>query len=341
MFISDVIRQLIEGRDLTEEQAASAMDAVMSGAATPAQVAGFLVALRMKGETVAEITGCARTMRAHAVRISPRRAPLVDIVGTGGDGSNTFNISTAAALVAAGAGAVIAKHGNRAVSSRCGSADVLEALGVRLDLTPEEVCGCIEETGIGFMFAPLYHRAMKHAAGPRKELGVRTVFNILGPLTNPAGADSYVIGVYDAKLVPVVAHVLRALGARRGYVVHGSPGMDELSICGPTVAAAFTPEGVQELVIEPEDLGLRRAEPGALQGRDAQGNAQLIVGILRGHERGPARDVVALNAAAALVAGGVAQTLAEGVARAQAAIDSGAAYAKLEELRRYTRGQAA
>ncbi|OUM92943.1 MAG: anthranilate phosphoribosyltransferase, partial [Firmicutes bacterium ZCTH02-B6] len=203
MFIGEVLRILVERRDLSEEQAAAAMDAIMSGEATPAQVAGFLIALRMKGETVAEITGCARTMRAHAVRIQPGRRPLVDIVGTGGDGSNTFNISTAAALVAAGAGAVVAKHGNRAVSSRCGSADVLEALGVRLDLTPEQVCGCIEETGIGFMFAPLYHRAMKHAAGPRRELGVRTVFNVLGPLTNPAGAESYVLGVYEERLVPI------------------------------------------------------------------------------------------------------------------------------------------
>src|SRR5690606_4373158 len=226
MSFRDILRLLVEGHDLSEEQAAAAMDAVMRGAATPAQVAGFLVALRMKGETVAEITGCARAMRAHAVRIQPRRGPLVDIVGTGGDGSNTFNISTAAALVAAGAGAVVAKHGNRAVSSRCGSADVLEALGGRIDLTPEQVCGCMEETGIGFMFAPLYHRAMKHAAGPRKELGVRTVFNILGPLTNPAGADSYVLGVYEERLVPVLARVLHALGARRAFVVHGAPGMD-------------------------------------------------------------------------------------------------------------------
>ncbi|MFS8543529.1 MAG: anthranilate phosphoribosyltransferase, partial [Limnochordales bacterium] len=261
MSFRDILRLLVEGHDLSEEQAAAAMDAVMRGAATPAQVAGFLVALRMKGETVAEITGCARAMRAHAVQIRPRRGPLVDIVGTGGDGSNTFNISTAAALVAAAAGAVVAKHGNRAVSSRCGSADVLEALGLRLDLTPEQVCACIEETGFGFMFAPLYHGAMKHAAAPRKELGVRTVFNILGPLTNPAGAEAYVLGVYDGRLVPVVAQVLHALGARRAYVVHGAPGMDELSVCGPTTAAVVTEDGVRELVVEPEELGLERGDP--------------------------------------------------------------------------------
>ncbi len=341
MSISEALRLLVEGRDLTEQQAAAAMDAVMSGEATPAQVAGFLIALRMKGETVAEITGCARTMRAHAVRIRPRRAPLVDIVGTGGDGSDTFNISTAAALVAAGAGAVVAKHGNRAVSSRCGSADVLEALGVRLDLPPEEMAGCIDETGIGFMFAPLYHRAMKHAAGPRKELGVRTVFNILGPLTNPAGAERYVLGVYDPRLAPVLGRVLHALGAQQAFVVHGVPGMDELSICGPTTVAAVTPGGIQESVLVPEDVGLRRADPGVLAGGDAETNARRIVAILRGEEDGPARDAVALNAGAALVASGIASSLAEGVARALEAIRSGAAYHKLQELRRYTRGQAA
>jgi len=339
--IGEILRLLVEGRDLSEEQAAAAMDAVMSGEATAAQVAGFLIALRMKGETVAEITGCARTMRAHAVRIQPRRGPLVDIVGTGGDGSNTFNISTAAALVAAGAGAVVAKHGNRAVSSRCGSADVLEALGVRIDLTPEQVCGCIEETGIGFMFAPLYHRAMKHAAGPRKELGVRTVFNILGPLTNPAGAESYVLGVYEKRLVPVLARVLHALGARRAFVVHGAPGMDELSVCGPTAVAAVTEAGVEEFTIVPEEVGLGRGEPATLAGGGPEENAQRIVAILQGREKGPARDAVALNAGAALVAGGVAATLSEGVERAVESIDSGAALRKLEELRRYTRGQAA
>jgi len=341
MFIGEVLRILVERRDLSEEQAAAAMDAIMSGEATPAQVAGFLIALRMKGETVAEITGCARTMRAHAVRIQPGRRPLVDIVGTGGDGSNTFNISTAAALVAAGAGAVVAKHGNRAVSSRCGSADVLEALGVRLDLTPEQVCGCIEETGIGFMFAPLYHRAMKHAAGPRRELGVRTVFNVLGPLTNPAGAESYVLGVYEERLVPILARVLHALGASRAFVVHGAPGMDELSVCGPTTVAALSEQGVEEFTLVPEDVGLRRGDPAALVGGDAQDNAERIVAILDGREHGPAREAVALNAGAALVASGVATTLSEGVARALESIDSGAALRKLEELRRYTRGQAA
>ncbi|MBO8140974.1 MAG: anthranilate phosphoribosyltransferase [Firmicutes bacterium] len=341
MSIAEAISLLVQGQDLTEEQASAAMDAVMSGQATPAQVAGFLIALRMKGETVAEITGCAKSMRRCAVQIRPRRAPLVDIVGTGGDGSNTFNISTAAALVAAGAGAIVAKHGNRAVSSRCGSADVLEALGIRLDLSPEQVRDCIEETGIGFMFAPLYHQAMKHAAGPRRELGVRTVFNVLGPLTNPAGAQAYVLGAYDAKLVPVLAGVLRALGATHAYVVHGAPGMDELSVCGTTTLAEVTGDRVSEFVLAPEEVGLARSRPEELSGGTAEENARRIVAILRGEDRGPARNAVVLNAGAALKVAGLASSLLDGIAMAQESIDSGAAYRKLEDWRRFTRGQAA
>lgn len=341
MSIGDMIRLLVEGRDLSEEQAAAAMDEVMSGAATPAQVAGFLVALRMKGETVAEITGCARTMRAHAVRITPRRSPLVDIVGTGGDGSNTFNISTAAALVAAGAGAAVAKHGNRAVSSRCGSADVLEALGVNVDAEPSFVERCIEEAGIGFMFAPRYHQAMKFAAAPRRELGVRTVFNVLGPLTNPAGVQSYVLGVYDAALVPKMAHVLHELGVERAFVVHGAPGMDEFSICGETLVASVEPTGVRQFSMTPEDVGLQRAALASIMGGSVEDNAERVTMVLQGAETGPPRDAVILNAGAALVVAGLAGELRDGIAMAADAIASGKAYDALDALRRLSGGRAA
>lgn len=339
--ISEAIRKLVDREDLTEEQAAAAMEDIMSGRATPAQIAGFLIALRMKGETVEEIAGCARTMRRLAVTIRPRRQPLIDIVGTGGDGANTFNISTAAAIVAAAAGAGVAKHGNRAVSSRCGSADVLEALGVGVDVEPAFVQRCIEEAGIGFMFAPRYHRAMKFAAEPRRELAVRTVFNVLGPLTNPAGVQSYVLGVYDPELVPKLAYVLHELGVERAYVVHGAPGMDEFSICGETLVASVEPAGVRQFAMTPEDVGLRRAALASIMGGSVEDNAERIITVLTGAETGPPRDAVALNAGAGLVVAGLAKDLRDGVAMAVDAIASGRAYDTLETLRRLSGGRAA
>lgn len=313
----------------------------MRGRATPAQIAAFLVALRMKGETVSEITGCARTMRRHAITIRPQRERLIDIVGTGGDGSNTFNISTASAFVAAGAGAAVAKHGNRAVSSRCGSADVLEALQVDVDLEPTAVERCIEETGIGFMFAPLYHQAMKHALNPRRELGVRTVFNILGPLTNPAPVQGYVLGVYDPVLVPTLADVVLALGVERAFIVHGAPGMDELTVCGETVVAEVKGGRVRHYTIMPEDVGLPRAALASLMGGSAEDNAERILAILQGRDEGPPRDVVALNAGAGLVAAGLADTLQDGVDLAGQAIADGRAYEAFVSLQRFTKGRAA
>lgn len=341
MSINEAIRRLVDNEHLTEEQAEAAMDVVMSGEATPPQIAGFLIALRMKGETVSEITGCARTMRRRAVAIHPKRQPLIDIVGTGGDGCDTFNISTAAAIVAAGAGAVVAKHGNRAVSSRCGSADVLEALGVNVDLEPIQVQHCIDETGIGFMFAPRYHQAMKHAAAPRRELGVRTVFNVLGPLTNPAGVQRFVLGVYSADLVPKMAEVLQALGATRAFVVHGAPGMDEFSICGETVVASVSPTKIRRYTIAPEDVGLRRAALESIIGGSADDNAHRIMQVLQGIEQGPSRDAVAFNAGAGLVVAGLATELREGVNMALEAIETGRAYDTLAMLRRFSGGRAA
>lgn len=341
MSIHDAIRVLVDNENLTEEQAATAMDAVMSGEATAPQIAGFLIALRMKGETVSEITGCARTMRRRAVTIRPNRRPLIDIVGTGGDGCNTFNISTAAAIVAAGAGAAVAKHGNRAVSSRCGSADVLEALGVNVDTAPSHVQTCIDESGIGFMFAPRYHQAMKFAAAPRRELGVRTVFNVLGPLTNPAGVQRYVLGVYDAKLVPTMAAVLHGLGVERAFVVHGAPGMDEFSICGDTLVASVEPTGVRQFTVTPEQVGLRRAALASIMGGTVEDNAQRIMTVLRGDDQGAPKDAIAFNAGAGLVVAGLAGDLREGVAMAVEAIDSGKARDTLNALRRFSGGRAA
>lgn len=341
MSITEAIRMLVDNEDLSEEQAAAAMEAVMSGQATPAQIAGFIIALRMKGETVGEIAGCARTMRRHATPVRARRRPLLDIVGTGGDGSRTFNISTAAAIVATGAGATVAKHGNRAVSSRCGSADVLEALGVAVDLAPGQVERCIDEVGIGFMFAPRYHQAMKFAGPPRRELAVRTVFNVLGPLTNPAGVEHYVLGVYDAALVPKLAHVLYELGVQRAFVVHGAPGMDELSICGETLVASVGPKGVESFVLTPEEVGLKRAALASIMGGTVEDNAERILMVLRGQEQGAPKDAVVLNAAAGLVAAGVAENFREGVVLAERSIASGKAYETLEAWRRVAGGQAA
>jgi anthranilate synthase/phosphoribosyltransferase len=319
------------GGSLTEAQASEVMGLVMDGEATPAQIASLVTAMRMKGETVDEITGFARAMRARATPIRPRATGLLDTCGTGGDGLSTFNISTTTAFVVAGAGVPIAKHGNRAVSSKSGSADVLEALGVRIDIAPDEMARCIDEVGVGFLFAQALHASMRHAGGPRREIAIRTVFNILGPLTNPAGATRQLLGVYDPKLVPVLAEVAGRLGAVRVMVVHGHPGMDEVSASGPTTVAEFVDGAVRTYELDPESVGIAKISPRTIVGGDAEFNAQIVRDVLRG-VHGPARDTTLMNAAAALMVAGRAQDLAEGVAIARESIDSGSALARLEAL---------
>ena len=336
--IQDIIRKLLERDNLTEEEAAAAMTWVMEGQATPAQIAGLLVALRMKGETAEEITGFARVMRDKAVSVKPRRRPLADTCGTGGDRVKTFNVSTAAAFVVAGAGVAVAKHGNRSVTSKCGSADVLEALSVTIEMGPDDVARCIDEVGIGFMFAPRFHPAMKHAAPVRRELGVRTVFNLLGPLTNPARATAQVVGVPGPEWAAPLATVLSRLGVARAFVVHGACGVDEISISGETLVHEVRDGDVTSYSIAPEDVGLRSAAPESVSGGGAEENARVLVGILDG-ERGPKRDMVLLNAGAAIVAGGRAADLAEGIAVAAEAIDSGAALARLRHLQAFCAGK--
>ena len=325
------IGQLLDGQDLSRDDARAAMDTIMSGEATPAQIGGFLVALRLKGETADEIAGCAEAMRAHVLPVRPRRDDLVDTAGTGGDGGRTFNISTAAALVAAAAGAGVAKHGNRAVSSASGSADVLEALGFSLELPPERIAKSIDELGFGFLFAPTHHPAMKHAAPVRKELAARTVFNVLGPLTNPAGARAQVVGVYSPELVRTLAEVLAALGARRAFVVHGAAGIDELSPAGPNLVCEVVDGGVREREIDPLELGVPRCAPEELRGGSPEENAQAIRDVFAGADGGR-RDAILLNAAGAIAAGGHAEDLREGLELARAAVDSGAAGERLEAL---------
>ena len=326
-----VLARLLDGHDLTRDDARGAMDTIMSGEATPAQIGGFLVALRLKGETADEIAGCAEAMRAHVLPVRPRRDDLVDTAGTGGDGGRTFNISTAAALVAAAAGAGVAKHGNRAVSSASGSADVLEALGFSLDLPPERIAESIDELGFGFLFAPTHHPAMKHAAPVRKELAARTVFNVLGPLTNPAGARAQVVGVYSPDLVLTLAEVLAALGARRAFVVHGAAGIDELSPAGLNLVCEVVDGGVREREIDPLELGIARCAPEELRGGSPEENAQAIRDVFAG-ANGGRRDAILLNAAGAIAAGGHAEDLREGLELARVAIDSGAAGERLEAL---------
>ncbi len=347
--IKKAIARVVEREDLTEAEMIDVMDQIMSGEATPAQIAAFITALRMKGETVDEITGAARVMRDKVTRIRVGRNVLdidkddinveaetiLDTCGTGGSGTNTFNISTPVAFVVSACGVKVAKHGNRSVSSACGSADVLEALGVCLDVTPETVERCIGEIGLGFLFAPVLHGAMKYAIGPRKEIGIRTIFNILGPLTNPAGADCQVLGVYREELVEKMAHVLKNLGCRRGFVVHGLDGMDEITLTAETRMAEVSPRGVTLRTFSPEDLGLSRCSMDDLRGGDASGNAAVVRCILSG-EKGAKRDIVLVNAAFSLVAAGKATDPAEGMAMAAAAIDSGRAMTQLEKLVRLT-----
>lgn len=331
MDIKQAIARLVQGQDLTETEAEAVMEQIMSGQATTAQIGGFLIALRLKGETVGEVTGFARAMRRNATPVRSRRPLLVDTCGTGGDGRGTFNVSTMAAFVVAGAGLAVSKHGNRSVSSKCGSADVLQALGVRLDLSPERVGDCIDQVGIGFLYAPMLHPAMKHAIGPRREMGVRTVFNILGPLTNPAGAQVQVLGVYDEMLTEVMARVLGSLGSQAAFVVHGADGLDELSTTGPNRVSRLRDGQVRTTTLDPLDLGLPRAKLSDLEGGDAEENAAIFRAVLNG-EPGPRRDVVLLNAAAGLVAGGLADDLPQGLALAAQSIDSGAAQSKLDAL---------
>jgi len=329
--IGEIIAQLVEKRHLTREQAAQTMRELMDGRCTPAQIGAFLIALRMKGETVEEITGFAETMRALATPVPTQRRPLVDTCGTGGDYSGTFNISTAAAFVVAGAGVVVAKHGNRSASSRCGSADVLEALGVNLEADPQTVGRCIDEIGIGFLFARSLHSAMKHVAGPRAELKLRTVFNILGPLTNPAGACGQVMGVYSPELITPLARVLANLGTRRAFVVWGTDGLDEITLSGPTHVAEVRNGTVHEYDILPDELGFDCAPTEALRGGDVAQNVAILKGVLEGR-KGPQRDVVLLNAAAGILAGDGAEDWRPAVEKAETTIDSGAALAKLEQL---------
>lgn len=329
--LRDALEELVSGRDLESETARAVMDRIMEGSATDAQIGAILAALRAKRETVGELTGMALSMRDHAVRVE-LAVEAVDTCGTGGDGSGTFNISTAAAFVVAGAGQPVAKHGNRAQSSRCGSADVLEALGVVIQLPPEGVRRCVEEAGIGFLFAPAYHPAMRHAGAARRELGIRTVFNILGPLANPAQVRFQALGVADTNLAPSMAQVLQRMGHRHALVMVGAGGIDELGLDAPSHCYEVTPVGVRELEVDPAALGLPSAPIAALRGSDAEGNAATVRRVLAGEDDGPRCDVVLLNAAAGLVASDRAADMSEGLERARAAIGSGAALARLDAL---------
>ncbi|MGE5472891.1 MAG: anthranilate phosphoribosyltransferase [Ignavibacteriales bacterium] len=332
------IAKVIEGINLTENEAEEAMFIIMDGNATQAQIGGFLTALRMKGETVEEITGFARTMRKKAIGIYPKAGFFVDTCGTGGDCANTINISTGAAFVAAAAGVPVAKHGNRSVSSRCGSADVLEELGVIIDLQPEKVVKCIEEVGIGFMFAPNFHKSMSNAGGPRKELGVRTVFNILGPLTNPANASGQLVGVFKKELAETMAEVLLKLGVKKALVVHGSDGLDEITISGPTYVTELSEGKLFSYTISPENIGIQRSDSKELKGGDKIQNALVIKEVLNGQRNGAVRDAIVFNSAAALYVGNKVNNLAEGAILASEIINAGTAARKLEEFIEYTRG---
>ena len=328
--IKEAIAQLVDGHSLTMDEASAVMAEIMEGSATPAQFGSFVTALRFSGETVDEIAGLARTMRSKALRVQINE-PVVDTCGTGGDASGTFNISTTAAFIVAACGMKVAKHGNRAMSSRCGSADVLEALGVKIDLNPEQVQKCLEKVGIGFMLAPVFHPAMKFAAAPRKEVGIRTVFNILGPLTNPASARAQVLGVPKKDLTEKMAAVLKMLDCQHALVVHGEDGLDEVTVTGKTFIAELKDGKISSYEIAPEECGLARAQSGDLKGGTALENAELLRGILSGR-RGAQRDVVLMNAAAALIAGDKAAAFKEGITMAAAAVDSGKALQKLEEF---------
>ena len=329
--IQEAIRDLIAGVDLGRAKMRAVMEQIMSGQATDAQIGAFLVALRIKGETIDEIAGGAEVMREKATPIVTVRPGLIDTCGTGGDDSGTFNISTTVAFVACGAGLAVAKHGTRSISSQCGSSDVLTALGVNVEASPEKVGECIDEVGIGFLFAIALHGAMKHAIGPRRELATRTVFNILGPLTNPAGAKRQLLGVFDGALTEALAGVLRELGSDRALVVHGSDGLDEITLTGPTQVSELRDGQVSTRQIHPGDFGLQTVSAEALKGGDADHNARILRGVLDGEE-GPQRDVVLLNSAAAIVVGGLAEDITAGLEVARESIDSGKARQALDRL---------
>ncbi len=347
--LKQAIQKVVSRSDLSEEEMEAAMEVIMTGQATPAQIGAFITALRLKGETIEEITGAARVMRRKATRIRVKDdqinidrdeinldlETIIDTCGTGGDGTNTFNVSTTTAFVVAGCGLRVAKHGNRSVSSLCGSADVIESLGVNLDVPPAVVEKCLNQVGIGFLYAPALHGAMKHAIGPRREIGIRTIFNILGPLTNPAGANVQVLGVYEKDLTPVLAEVLGKLGSRSAFVVYGEGSLDEISIAGKTQLSELKDGRVDTYTIEPEDFGLPRANLDDIRGGDAQENAGIILSVLKG-EPGARRDIVLLNAAAALLAAGRATDFPDGITQAAEAIDSGRALEKLEGMKRIT-----
>ena len=331
MDMQTAIQTVISGKDLNASEMHHVMQLIMTGEATPAQVGGFLVGLRCKGETVEEITAAAEVMRDLASHVNVTNEHLVDTCGTGGDSSGTFNVSTCSSFVVAAAGGRVAKHGNRSISSNSGSADVLEAAGVRLDLTPQQVAECVNEIGVGFMFAPLHHSAMKHAIGPRREMGVRTIFNVLGPLTNPAGAPNQVLGVFSKELVEPLAHVLKRLGSNHVLVVHADDGMDEISIASPTFVAELKDGEVSSYTIRPEDFGMSRAELSQIHADDSAHSLEIIRAVFENAD-GPAKDIVCLNAGAAIYAAGLASTLAQGIETAQQVIADGLVNQKLEQL---------
>ncbi len=330
--LTDALAKVVDGHDIDRDEAHEAMACIMSGEATPAQIGAFLVALRMRGETAEQISGFAQAMRESSIRVHSRHPNLVDTCGTGGDALDTFNISTAAALVTAAAGIPVAKHGNRSVSSSCGSADVLKELGVRIDLIPAEVEVCLDEVGIGFLFAPSHHPAMKHAIGPRRELVLRTVFNILGPLTNPASATRQVLGVFAPELTELMARTLADLGSTHALIVHGMDGLDEISTLGETRVTEMREGAIETSTLTPEQLGMARVGPEEIAGGEPDVSAQMLIDAIAGNDSARA-DIVVLNAAAAIYTGGEADDLAEGVAKAREAIESGAAADKLGELR--------
>ncbi|MEN6486070.1 MAG: anthranilate phosphoribosyltransferase [Syntrophobacteraceae bacterium] len=335
--IRDSLKKIVLRQDLDEAEMSSVMSEIMSGEATDSQIGAFMGALATKGETFSELAGAARAMRRKATRIQVTADTVVDTCGTGGDRSHTFNISTTAAFIVAGCGVTVAKHGNRSVSSRCGSADLLEALGVRLDVPPEGVEEAVGEVGIGFLFAQIFHGAMRYAAKARKEVGIRSIFNMLGPLTNPAGANCQLLGVYAPELTEVFADALRLLGARRAMIVHGHDGLDEITVCAPTRITELKDGLTRTYEVTPEQLLGRRAERGDIGGGGPEENARITRSVLDG-KPGPCRDVSVLNAAAALMAAGVADGFADGIRRAEASIDSGAARGKLDALVRFTCG---
>jgi anthranilate phosphoribosyltransferase len=336
--IKEAISKIVEKNNLSVSESEEVMNEIMEGKATSAQISAFITALRMKGEAIEEITGMAKSMRKHATTIKPKAKLIVDTCGTGGDKANTFNVSTISAIVASSAGVTIAKHGNRAVSSKCGSIDLLEALGVKTDLPPEAVKQCIDEIGIGFMFAPLFHEAMKHAMPTRQEIGIRTVFNILGPLTNPANATAQVLGVFHPNLTEIMAKVLNNLGTKRAFVVHGLDGIDEISVGNRTKVSSLHDNRIENYYLDPKYFGMakRPVKIDSLAGGTSKENAKITIEILKNIEDGPKRDIVILNSAAAIVVGEKAQDLKSGVELANEMVASGKAFEKLEDIKKFT-----